>query len=177
MVRTKIINKAMLSALIGMVFLLCGCEEESPYSTEEEKNKVTAIQFKNIGNGSVEYESIGGGMLFGNGKENIKDTCLVIHDSTEWNNLINAMNSANPQNDYSENFQKVNVDFSKKMLIAVFLEVKRSGWEVKVKNISEYSNHVEVVTEEKTFINSVITQPFHIVEVEIIDKPIELKQD
>ncbi len=27
MVRTQIINKAMLSALIGMVFLLCGCEE------------------------------------------------------------------------------------------------------------------------------------------------------
>ncbi|MGB0173169.1 MAG: protease complex subunit PrcB family protein [Flavobacteriaceae bacterium] len=59
------------------------------------------------------------------------------------------------------------------MVIAVFLEVKSSGWEVRINSITENENSLVVRTNENQFDSSVITQPFSIVKIHKTEKQIQ----
>ena len=58
------------------------------------------------------------------------------------------------------------------MVIAVFLEIKPTGWEVEINGVVENENNITIIKEEMELDNTVITQPFHIVKIPITDKEI-----
>ena len=142
--------------LILSLFLVTSCNSDD-YTTQS-----TPINFTEIGKGA----------LFGNGSEGIVQSNMVIDNTTDWQNLMNQMNSVNNATD---GFSETNIDFSTYIVIAIFLEVKQHGWEVEISNIEENTTNIMVSKTETEADNSVITQPFHIVKIPITNKPIEFE--
>lgn len=140
------------------IFLATSCSSDDNNQTSQS----TPITFTEIGKGA----------LFGNGSENISQSNLVINNQTDWQNLMNQMNSAN---NVTNEFSETNIDFSAYIIIAIFLEVKGNGWEVEVSSIEENTSNILVSKTETEAINSVITQPFHIVKIPVTNKPIEFE--
>ena len=120
-------------------------------------------------NTSISFTEIGKGALSGNGAEGISQSNIVITNSAEWQNMMIQMNSVNM---VTNEFSQTNVDFSSYTVIAVFLEVKTSGWQVEISDIIENEKNIVVSKTEEKGVNSVITQPFHIVKIPVTSKPI-----
>ncbi len=146
--KTKIYFSGFLIA-----FILFSCNK---ISNEEETN-------------SIPFTEIGKGALYGNGAEGIPQSNLVITNNTDWQNLMNQMNSVN---NVTDNFTETNIDFSTYEIIAIFLDVKGNGWEVSITDITEDNSNIYVYKSEKEYDNSVITQPFHIVKIPKSNKPV-----
>lgn len=115
------------------------------------------------------FTEIGKGALYGNGAEGIPQSNMVITDNTGWQNLMTQMNTVN---NVTDSFTETAIDFDVYEVIAIFLDVKANGWEVKITNITEDDTNIHIYTTEKEFINQVITQPFHIVKIFKNDKPV-----
>ncbi len=90
-------------------------------------------------------------------------------------NGLNLISKINSVNNVSDSFSETDIDFDNYLIIAVFLEVKGSGWEVKITNITENENNLIVSTKETEFDNLVITQPFSIVKIRRTEKIIDFK--
>ncbi len=140
-------------SLFLITFILFSCNKKS---SEEETNSIT-------------FTEIGKGALYGNGAEGIPQSNLVITNNTDWQNLMNQMNSVN---NVTDNFTETNIDFSVYEIIAIFLDVKGNGWEVSITNITEDNANIYVDKSEKEYDNSVITQPFHIIKIPKSNKPV-----
>jgi len=117
----------------------------------------------------ISFVEIGKAALYGAGAEGIPQSNMLIANNTDWQNLMNQMNTVN---NVTDTFTETNIDFNTYMVIAVFLEVKGSGWEVTITDIVENANDITVSIEDKAFETSVMTQPYHIVKIPIIDKPV-----
>lgn len=122
---------------------------------------------------NTEFDIIYNGALYGNGSEGITQSNLVIKNETEWKQLMSKMN--NSRNNITDNFSETEIDFKNYMVIAVFLGIKRSGWEVKINNVLETKNNLVVSTDEKQLLSSVITQPFSIIKIRRTEKAVVLK--
>ncbi len=144
--------------LILSVFLATSCSSDDDNQTAQS----TPITFTEIGKGA----------LFGNGTEGITQSNMVIDNSTDWQNLMTQMNS---YSNVTTQFSETNIDFNTYTVIGIFLEVKPSGWEVEISNIEENTTNIMVSKTETEAINSVITQPFHIVKIPVTNKPIEFE--
>ena len=120
----------------------------------------------------LNFTEIGKGGLFGNGDENISQSNLVINNQTEWQSLIDQMNSVN---NVSDTFSETSVDFTNFSVIAIFLDIKQSGWEITINNITENETNISVSILETKMDNTVITQPFHIVKIPKTNKEIVIE--
>jgi hypothetical protein len=110
----------------------------------------------------VNYSLIGKGALYGAGAEGIPKSDMVIDNNTDWQNLMNKMNTVNNETD---KFIETNIDFNKYVIVAVFLEVKTNEWEVKITNIEENNRNILVSTEDAGSMATVMSQPFYIVKM------------
>jgi len=114
---------------------------------------------------------IGKGNL--NGSEGINQQNMVIQKNNDWDNLLAQLDSYTVST-----FTETKIDFDNYQIIAVFDEVYgNGGHSIDIIKITE--NEADIVVKIKNLqtggINSVITQPFHIVKIPIIDKPILFK--
>ena len=141
--------------LLVLLFLTISCDKNE--NTEQETN--LDISFVNIGKGA----------LYGAGAEGISQENFVITNSTDWDNLMNQMNSIN---NVTDSFSETSIDFNDFMLIVIILEVKSNGWAVEIININETSSEILVSKQEMESITAVVTQPFHIVKIPKTSKPI-----
>lgn len=98
---------------------------------------------------------------------------MAINNTIDWENLMSQMN--NSFNTVTDNFSEIDIDFDNYLIIAVFLDVKPSGWEVKITNITENESSLVISTNETQFASSVITQPFSIVKIRRTEKAIEFE--
>lgn len=140
--------------LILSVFLATSCNSDDNATTQ-----TTPINFTEIGKGA----------LFGNGLEGIVQSNMIINNTTDWQNLMNQMNSVN---NVTDEFSETNIDFNTYIVIVIFLDVKGNGWVVEISNIEENTSNVMVSKTETEGDNLVITQPFHIVKIPITSKEI-----
>tara|TARA_B100000768_G_C11037098_1_gene272609 strand:+ start:143 stop:589 length:447 start_codon:yes stop_codon:yes gene_type:complete len=120
-------------------------------------------------NQKVEFTEIGKGSLFGNGNESILRSNLVINNQSDWQNLIDQMNSVN---NVSSTFSETSIDFTSFSVIAIFLDIKQNGSEITINTITENETNILVSTQETELDNTVITQPFHIVKIQKTNKEI-----
>ncbi|MGY0408595.1 MAG: hypothetical protein ACWIPJ_09635 [Polaribacter sp.] len=88
---------------------------------------------------------------------------LIINNQTDWQNLMNKMDSAGYKQ--SNTFSETAINFDKYSIIAIFLEIKGHGWEITINNITENKTNISVSIKNEEYITSVITQPFHIVKI------------
>lgn len=81
----------------------------------------------------------------------------------------------NTRGNVSASFTEINIDFTNFQIIAVFDNIKlQGGHSIDITKISENENNI-VVTIQNLLpggINSVITQPFHIVKIPKSTKPV-----
>jgi len=117
----------------------------------------------------ITFQEIGKGALYGNSAEGISQSNMIITNAIDWQNLMIKMNSVN---NVTDNFTETDIDFDNFMVIAIFLEVKGNGWEVKINKIMENETKIIVSTQETEYANTVMTQPFHIVKMWKSDKSI-----
>jgi len=112
------------------------------------------------------------GELYGNGQENISKQNTVIKNTSDWDELMDKMNSVN---NVTERFSETNIDFSNYIIIAVFDEVKMyGGHSIDITSITEHDENIIVSVENLLpgGLAAVITQPFHIVKIPKTNKPI-----
>ncbi len=118
---------------------------------------------------NISFTEIGKGALYGNGEEGIPQSNLVITNNTDWQNLMDQMNTVN---NVTDDFTETDIDFDAYEIIAIFLDVKPSGWEVKITEIIKDDANIHVYKTDEEFIYSVMTQPFHIVKIPKSHKPV-----
>lgn len=112
----------------------------------------------------LEYSVILQGDHFNGNYDNKKEN-LVIKDQETWNNLISKMNPFGDTNYY---FPEATIDFTKYQVIAVIDEVRHSGgYSIDITKITQDNNRIFVTVEQLMpgGINSVMTQPYHIVKI------------
>lgn len=148
-------KKIILLALGLFMLIGCNCDDEAPVEGAFPRE----ISFTNIAKGA------------GNGSGDIKKSNLVIKNQKEWKDLMAEMKSA-----MNIQFEEKDIDFSQFYVVAVILEVKGNGWTIEVTEIKEYKENVIVTMKNTPMMNSVITQPYHIVKIPKIDKEFIFKE-
>lgn len=142
--------------LIFSLVIVIGCNKDNDGIVNFESTEITPIE-------------IGKGALYGVGEEGIPQSNHVITNDNDWQTLMNQMNSIN---NVTDGFSETAIDFANYVVLAVFLEVKDTGWEVEMNSIIENETDVDVETRETEFDNAVMCQPFHIVQIPVTDKEI-----
>lgn len=132
-----------------MIVLFASCKKE------EEKHACFHTH-------SVAVNEICKGVLDGNGDEGIAQANMVISDTESWQHLMDKMNTVNHVTD---DFSETEIDFNQNMVIAVFLEVKGSGWEVHIEKVVEHEDYITVSCSEEASASAVMSQPFHIIKI------------
>ena len=114
---------------------------------------------------------IGWGSLGGNGQEGFSKQNIVVYNSATWNDLVTKMNSVN---NVSDEFTETNIDFNTYSVIAVFDRVQgSSGYSVEITGVLDNGSNVIVELNYSQSAGSALTvmsQPFHIVKVPVLDK-------
>ena len=108
------------------------------------------------------------GVLYGNGQESPIKQNWVITTQSQWDSLVNAMNSIS---NVSDSFAETTIDFSKYQVIAVFDAIPGNGsWSLDITSVTECV--VAYTNLETGGFGGIVTQPFHIVKIPISNKKI-----
>jgi len=146
----------VLFSILLIVTLFVGCDKNN--DTPETTN-ITLVE-------------IGKNALYGNGQEGVSQSNLVITNNSDWQNLMDQMNSIN---NVTDNFNETNVDFSKFEIIAVFDIIHNNGgWSIDIMDVVENQNDIIVTYSNISTgnITNIMTQPFHIVKIPKNNKPV-----
>jgi len=101
----------------------------------------------------------------------------AIKTQEELDSLINAMNAVNNVNN---NFAERYIDFLKYQVIAIFDKVHdNGGWSIDISDITEYPDSIVVTSQnlKKGNATSMITQPYIIAKIPVLNKKIVFKSD
>lgn len=149
--------KTLLYFLIAIMFISC--------NSDDDVSTAPAVQ-----TGPVAFTEIHKFYLGGSGSEGIVASNLVIDNVTDWNSLINQMNSYNT---LSPLFNQTSVDFNQNMVIAVFRDVMPIIQFVEITEVMENANDITVTIEDTNFVNGFtqISQPYHIIVIPKTNKP------
>jgi len=96
-------------------------------------------------------------------------------NNSEWENMWNRICPA-----YLADSPLPKIDFDKEMVLGVFLGTKpSSGYNIEILHLLEKDNCLEVYVKETKptfgfFYASVLTQPYHIIKTDKVDKDIKL---
>lgn len=146
--------KKHLLLIITSLFLLFSCQDDN--NSVESKNNFTV-------------QEIGKGVRLGHF---LTQQNTVITNSAQWNTFLTEIDSSS---NFSSTFTETNIDFNQFMLIAVVDEVRTSGgYTIDIISVTETTQNIEVVVDnlQKGNFTTIITQPFHIVKIPKIAKPV-----
>lgn len=116
---------------------------------------------------AITFTQIAEGVLSGLGEENISESNLIINNDADWQNLITQMDEIRNQSDF---FSETDIDFSNFTVIAIFLEIKPTGWSVKITDIVESETNISVTIKESIFDTQKISRPYYIAKIAKTDK-------
>lgn len=145
--------------LIAFAILLYSCNKV------DSNNNLSNSNLESNDSTILNYTIICQNNLFGNGKEGFKNESLIIKDDSNWNKLIQQIDSYNLT---SEKFIEKSIDFNNYIIIALFDEIRfNSGHSIDIKTIIEKNKTIVVNIYKKNNgdISSVITQPFYIIKI------------
>jgi len=142
--------------LILSLFFIISCDKKNEIITEFQPFEISFVSISKSG-------------LYGAGAEGIVDSNILIKNNSEWQNLINQMDSVN---NVSDSFSEIDIDFDKYMIIAIFVGMGANIIIVEITSIIENETNITVLKQEIETISSVVTQPYHIVKIPISDKTI-----
>lgn len=150
-------KKHLLILLCSIFFVTISCRDNNDDEQLESKNQIN-------------FQLIGKGNFVGNyaAQQN-----TVITTSTQWNNFLNQIDGQN--NHPSTDFTETNIDFNQFMVIVVIDSVyPNGGHSVDIMTVDENSQNIEVDVEKllQGNVTTVVTQPYHIVKIPKILKPV-----
>lgn len=150
-------KKHLLILLCSIFFVTISCRDNHDDEQLENKNQIN-------------FQLIGKGNLTGNytAQQN-----TVITNTTQWNNFLNQIDGQN--NHPSTDFTETNIDFNQFMVIVVIDAVyPNGGYSVDIMTVDENSQNIEVDVEKllQGNVTTVVTQPYHIVKIPKILKPV-----
>lgn len=147
-------KKLLLLLLISVLFINYSCNDK-----DENIESKTPINFQLIGKGE----------LIGN---SLPQQNLVITNSAQWTTLLNTLDA---NNNVSGGFTETNINFNQYMVIAVFDQTYlNGGHSIDIVAVDETAANLEVNIEKLLQGNatSIVTQPYHIVKIPKIAKPV-----
>lgn len=147
-------KKLLLFLLISVLFINYSCNDK-----DENIESKTQINFQLIGKGE----------LIGN---SLSQQNLVITNSAQWTTLLNTLDA---NNNVSGGFTETNIDFNQYMVIAVFDQTYlNGGHSIDIIAVDETASNLEVNVEKllQGNVTSIVTQPYHIVKIPKIAKPV-----
>ncbi len=147
-------KKNLLLTVAISILSMISCQE-----TEENAAASIPINSQLIGKGVISSHSMP--------QQNI-----AITNTTQWNNFLATLDSTY---NVSGSFTETNIDFNQYMLIVAFDQVyNNGGHSIDIIAIDETSQSINVDIEKLLQGNttSVITQPYHIVKIPKIVKPV-----
>lgn len=150
-------KKHLLLLLCSIFFMTISCRS----------NNDENIDSKN----SINFQLIGKGNLMGSSYAPPQNTAIT--NSTQWNNFLNQID--NSSNHPSSSFTETNIDFNQFMVILVVDSVyPNGGHSVDIMTVDENTQNIEVDVEKllQGNVTTVITQPYHIVKIPKILKPV-----
>ena len=147
-------KKYLLLFLCSIFFIISSCSDNE--ENTESKTPVTVHQ-------------IGKGDLVGT---YVPQQNMVITTTAQWSALLSNLDAFN---NISGGFTETNIDFNQYMIIAVFDDVySNGGHSIDIMTVDENLQNI-VVDVEKLLtgnVTTVVTQPYHIVKVQITTKPV-----
>lgn len=147
-------KKLLLFLLISVLFINYSCNDKD----ENIKSKT-----------QINFQLIGKGELIGN---SLPQQNLVITNSAQWTTLLNTLDA---NNNVSGGFTETNIDFNQYMVIAVFDQTYlNGGHSIDIIAVDETASNLEVNVEKllQGNVTSIVTQPYHIVKIPKIAKPV-----
>lgn len=150
-------KKHLLILLCSIFFVTISCRDNHDDEQLENKNQIN-------------FQLIGKGNFMGNyaAQQN-----TVITTSTQWNNFLNQIDGQN--NHPSTDFTETNIDFNQFMVIVVIDSVyPNGGHSVDIITVEENPQNIEIDVEKllQGNVTTVVTQPYHIVKIPKILKPV-----
>jgi hypothetical protein len=104
---------------------------------------------------------------------------FVIKTSTEWNTLLNSMDSV--EDGWKQLFSNTSINFSTHQVLVLFDEVRNgSQWYIEVADIKEHCFHIVVTYHIWKIVgnsNLIPTQAFHFVKIPVSNKPVVFQQE
>ena len=151
-------KKHLLILLCSIFFMTISCSGN--HDNDEQLENKNQINFQLIGKGN----------LTGNytAQQNI-----VITNTTQWNNFLIQIDGQN--NHPSAGFTETNIDFNQFMVIIVIDAVyPNGGHSVDIMTVDENPQNIEIDVEKllQGNVTTVVTQPYHIVKIPKILKPV-----
>ncbi|MCW3159716.1 protease complex subunit PrcB family protein [Chryseobacterium oryctis] len=147
-------KKYLLLLLWSILFITLSCRDND--ESLEEKNQIN-------------FQLIGKGNLMGN---YLAQQNTVITNSAQWTNLLNQLDSSN---NISDSFTETNINFNLFMVVVVIDEVyPNGGHSIDIMTVDENSQNIEVDVEKllQGNVTTVVTQPYHIVKIPKLLKPV-----
>lgn len=156
-------RKIFLVALASLGLMACSNDDSN--STEQDFEPV-----------ALEVNTVLQNNLGGNGQEGIGAENRVISNVSQWNQLIDEIDyTYDGVNGIVATLEAVTIDFDNEDVLAVFEEIKNSGgYSIDIVKVEEQEKKVVVTIDRllKGGDATVITQPFHIVKIAKVNKPI-----
>ena len=107
---------------------------------------------------------------------NIPQQNLVIKNQTEWNALLNVVDSG--MKGFANAFANYPIDFSQHQIIAIFDEFRGGEWGIEVANIVEQTCHIVVTYHAwQKEGNADSSQAFHLVKISASNKQIMFQEE
>jgi len=154
-------------AILSMVLISCGSDDNNvpnnnnEPTTFEPHNVEFTLIIKDEGSVSRQNQE----SVFLNGRQNI-----LFSSASEWELFLEEFS------DYElGNFTEINIDFETNQIIVAIDEIKSTGgWSVEITTITEFENEImtNVVYSDIGNDVQVMTQPYHIVKIPKLDKPV-----
>lgn len=149
-------KKHLFLLLCSIFFMTISCSDNHNDEQLESKNQ---INFQLIGKGNL--------MAKYAAQQN-----TVITNSAQWNNFLNQINGPNNP---SAGFTETNIDFNQFMVIVVIDAVyPNGGHSVDIMTVDENPQNITVDVEKllQGDVTTIVTQPYHIVKIPKIFKPV-----
>lgn len=152
-------KKFLAIACLSMGSVACSNDDNK----QSKESEPVVITMGNVVHGSLVAKGEMGGPYFAD------ELFTVITNQTDWQNLIDQMNSVDPTT------PEADIDFDIYEVIAVFDEGKTTGgYSIDITNIIELEKEIEVEVDRlhKGNDTQIVTKPFHIVKIPKINKPV-----
>lgn len=161
-------RKIFLVALASLGLMACSNDDSN--STEQDFEPVT-LDISTLLQDTILHNNLGG-----NGQEGIGAENRVISNVSQWNQLIDEIDYTDDGvNGIVATLEAVTIDFDNEDVLAVFEEIKNyGGYSIDIVKVEEQEKKVVVTIDRllKGGDATVITQPFHIVKIAKVNKPI-----
>ena len=151
-------KKHLLLLLCSIFFLTISCRDNN--DDDEQLKSKSQINFQLIGKGNL------------TGSYTAQQN-TVITNTTQWNNFLSQIDGQN--NHPSTDFTETNIDFNQFMVIVVIDAVyPNGGHSVDIMTVEENPQNIEIDVEKllQGNVTTVVTQPYHIVKIPKILKPV-----